>query len=96
MIDNRKIKCPFCEKENINVTYIPPMKRETRQSFGRSHTKSVLIHIKEKYTVSEDCPHCGASKQKIEKVLNTGEDYKKPSREDVIKRLKEAGLPTKI
>ena len=33
---------------------------------------------------------------KIEKALKSGEDFKKPSREKILERLKASGLPTKI
>lgn len=96
MPENIKVECPFCRKNNVNVRYTPSIKMELRKSFGRSHTKSVFTHSKEKYEVLEDCSDCGASKEKIEKALNSGQDYKKPSRESIIERMKKAGLPTRI
>ena len=96
MVENRKIECPFCDEYVIDVSYTPSMRTESRQSFGRSHTKSVVTRSKEKYEVLEDCPKCGVSASKIEKVLNSGQDYKKPSRESVLERMKKAGLPTRI
>jgi hypothetical protein len=54
------------------------------------------FYPKEKYEVMDDCPECGASSKKIEKYLYSDEDYKKPSRDNILKRMKEAGLPTRV
>lgn len=91
-----KIDCPFCGKNNVDVIYTPSMRIESRQSFGRSHTKSVVRHSKEKYEVRNDCPDCGASAKKIQNYLNTGEDFKKPSRKEILERMRSAGLATRI
>ena len=57
---------------------------------GASITTSIGSNVK------NDCLKCGASAKKIEKALNSGEDYKKPSRESVLERMRKAGLPTRI
>lgn len=41
-----------------------------------------------------DCPKCGATMEKIKKKLYGKEEDKRPSREDVIRRMKEAGFGT--
>ena len=88
--------CPFCDKGEIKTKFYPETKRYnlTNTVNGR-RTKSFRL-AKEKYEVENDCPHCGASAKKIEKALNSGEDYKRPSRESVLERMRKAGLPTRI
>ena len=64
----------------------------TRIRSGRS-TK--YVKSPERYEVLvEKCPNCGKSKKEIEEALKTG---KEPSNEEVVRRLREAGLdPTKL
>jgi len=41
--------------------------------------------------------NCGKKAKEIEKFLNRGPDHKEPSNEEVVRRLREAGLdPTKL
>ena len=92
----RTIKCPFCEKGDIKIIFYPEIKRDNISStVGGRRTRSFSL-TKEKYEVKNDCPCCKASANKIEKALNSGEDYKKPSRNKIIERMKKAGLPTRI
>lgn len=87
-------ECPFCKEGKIKILH-----REETYSFQRPHASSNVKTIPkispEKYEVfSEKCPNCGKSKKELEKALEKG---KEPSREDVIKRLREAGLdPSKL
>jgi ferritin-like protein len=90
-----EITCPFCEKGKIKVRYIPKM-LVTRYSHASSNRKSYSYFKNEKYTVISNCHICGKTKEKIEKFLNRGQEEKKISNEEIIRRLKEAGLPTKI
>jgi len=93
---NYEIKCPFCDKGNIKVLFYPETKRDNiTNSVGGRRTR-VFYTSKEKYEVKNDCPHCGASASKIEKALDTGQDYKKPDRNKILERMKNAGLPTRI
>lgn len=48
----------------------------------------------EKIIVYERCPNCGKSKKEIKELLESGGITK--SHEERLKRLREAGLPTKI
>jgi len=88
-----EIECPFCEKGTIKVLHRPPVLKEMRKSPWGGCKKSYKMS-KEIYEILNDCPNCGKSKKEIEKRLKHG---KEPSREDVIKRLREAGIdPTKL
>jgi len=63
----------------------------TRCRAGRS-TKYVKSH--ESTEVISGCSNCGKSKEEIQKAFEHG---KEPSHEEVIRRLREAGLdPTKL
>jgi len=94
MPENRTIKCPICQKGDIITLYTP---RTMITTYGRaaSNKKAITYFKDEKYTIiSEKCPSCGNSKKKIEKVLKHG---KEQSNEEVLRRLKEAGLdPSKL
>jgi uncharacterized C2H2 Zn-finger protein len=93
---SKLIKCPICDDGDIRVIFIPASKKDNlTTTVGGRRFKSFSL-TKERYEVENDCPNCGASTKKIEKALNSGEDYKKPSRESVLERMKKAGLSTRI
>jgi len=82
-------ECPFCKQKTINVMHKEGSfsAERTRCRAGRS-TK--YVKHPEKYDILVDkCPNCGKSKREIENALKHG---KEPSREEVLKRLREAGL----
>ncbi|MEM5778222.1 MAG: hypothetical protein QXK49_01170 [Candidatus Aenigmatarchaeota archaeon] len=87
------IKCPFCEKGSLTALYTPRI-MVTKYSRAASNRKAVNYFKNEKYEIiSEKCLNCGKTKKEIEKILKEG---KQSSNEEIIKRLKEAGLPLKI
>lgn len=87
-----EVSCPFCGK-SIRALHRPALVRERKKSSWGGSKKS-YIRDQEIFEVVEDCPHCGKSKKEIEKALKEG---KQPSNEEIIKRIKEAGLdPTKL
>jgi endogenous inhibitor of DNA gyrase (YacG/DUF329 family) len=87
-------ECPFCKQKTIKVMHIEETfkARRTRIRAGRN---TQYIKSPERYEVLiEKCPNCGKSKKEIENALKYGKEL---PREEVIKRLKEAGLdPTKL
>ncbi len=90
------VYCPFCDKRGIKIRY-SPSRIERKTCRGSGMNKTMAIYTAEKYFVLNDCPECGAKAGKIQKFLNRGEkENTPPKREDVIRRLKESGLPTKI
>ncbi len=92
----RVLKCPFCDRGDIEAVY-QPSRVEKRMSRGSGFNGMTPIHIDERYTISMDCPKCGKKGSEIERALNRGEGKRKaPSNEEILKRLKEAGLPTKV
>ena len=92
----KTVKCPFCDEGDIKTIFYPRNKNDNiTTTVGGRRFKSFSV-TKEKYEVENDCPNCKASAKKIEKALNSGQDYKKPSRESVLERMRKAGLPTRI
>jgi sarcosine oxidase delta subunit len=88
-----EIECPFCNQK-IKVLHREETFRMERAR-AASNTKIIPKRIAEKYEILvEKCPNCGKSKKEIEKALKEG---KQPSHDEVIRRLREAGLdPTKL
>lgn len=94
--DTKIVPCPFCDEGKVRVIHVPSLKKDNISSIvGGRRTKASYLSA-ESYQVLEDCPNCGASAKKIEKALNSGQDYKRPSREKVLERMRKAGLPTRI
>ena len=96
MNEKTKVKCPFCDDGDIIIIHTPESKRDNLTNTVGGRRSRVFRLTKERYEVLNSCPTCNSSKKKIEKALNSGEDYKKPSRESVLERMKKAGLPTRI
>ena len=67
----------------------------TKYARAASNKKAMTYFKDENYKIiSDKCPNCGKSKKEIEHALKYG---KEPSREEVIKRLREAELdPSKL
>jgi len=88
-----EIECPFC-KTKIKVLYKPSMIRFTNSSSASAGTKRKAFRTQEKYEILLDkCPNCGKRKNEIEKALREGRQL---SNEEIIERLKAAGLPLRI
>jgi 2-iminoacetate synthase ThiH len=94
MPEQKIIKCPFCEQGDITTVHIPGM-MVSKRAYASSNTKTISYFTGEKYEiVSEKCPNCGKSKKEIEKALKQGKEL---PNEEVLRRLKEAGLdPSKL
>lgn len=90
----KEVDCPFCGKAKINVTYIAGYMswKTSRISAGSKRTP---YYHDPKFKVYDKCPNCKASKESIKRALEKG-STKVISHEDRLKRLKEAGLPTRI
>ena len=88
-------ECPYCGKGKIKAMKTPSIKME-KMARGSAVNKRTTQYTKEKYQVKNDCPNCGASASKIEKSLNSGKDYKPPSRKRALERMRKSGLPTRI
>ncbi len=94
MSEEKIIKCPICDEGDIKVLRNPSV---TRKSLTKSRAGgSVTIHTSESYEALEGCPKCGKSRDDVERALKGNEPVKHPSREEILRRLKEAGMSTKV
>ena len=88
----KEIECPFC-KAKIKVLFKPSM-LQFHISRVSAKTARVPYRTREKYEILVNkCPNCGKTKKEIEKALREGVPL---PHEEILKRLKEAGLPTKF
>lgn len=87
------IECPFC-KTKLKTSHKPPI-LQFHVSRVAAKTARVPYRTQEKYEILvEKCPNCGKSKKDIERTLKYGKEL---PNEEVLKRLREAGLnPTKL
>ena len=91
MVEHRKIKCPLCNNAELESTYFPPVKRERKSALSG---KGYFEVSNERFIINMDkCPNCHKTKKEIEKCLKYG---KPVSKEDIIKRAQEAGLPLRF
>lgn len=90
------VECPFCHKVGVMAFHKPSY---SEASTSRISNKSATTYrrVDEKYFIQGDCPKCGKSQKDIQKWYD-GEYAKEKelSHKERLKRLKEAGLPTKI
>lgn len=91
-----KIECPFCNKGIVEIHHILPVKNDNLSSTVGDRRARVSHESPEREDVQNDCPSCGAKKEAIEKKLRAGSPTKPLSRQEILKRLKDAGLPTKV
>ena len=87
-------KCPFCGKKCIKSLHTPESYKES-VAYAASCRRRIPKLIKEKNEILvEKCPNCSKSKKEIEKALKHGKEL---PNEEVLKRLREAGLdPSKL
>lgn len=91
----RKVRCPLCDEGIIEVTFIPSVEKNNLTSTVGGNRSKTVYFSKSYYIAHNECSHCGASKEKIEKALKSDEEPK-PSHENVLERMRKAGLPTRI
>ena len=86
------LKCPFCNKGEIEADYFPSILSSRKGSYGGSKPKFERSSSNMIIT-TEKCPTCGKTANEIKKRIEKGEIQ---SHEDRVKRLKESGMPTQI
>lgn len=90
------MKCPFCDKGEVHAVFTPA-RVERKVSRGSGINKTTPTWIDERYMVEKGCPNCGKTGEQIEKLLNRGgEEPKPPAREEILRRMREAGLDTTL
>ncbi len=91
-ISKIEVSCPFCGKP-VKALHRPSLIREKKKASWGGCKKS-FIRDKEILEIVEDCSNCGKTKKEIERALKEG---KQLPNEEVLKRLREAGLdPSKL
>lgn len=91
-----KIECPLCNKGIIEIHHILPIRNNNMTTTVAGRRAKTTHESPEREDVLNDCPSCGATRESIEKKLKEGKLSKPPSREQILKRLRDAGLPTKV
>lgn len=86
-------KCPFCKQGDIKVSHTPQVYSTQTIRVGSNRKTIPKLTGGKDEVISEKCPNCGKTKKELEKALKEGVQ---PSRESIIKRMKEAGLPLKF
>jgi protein-arginine kinase activator protein McsA len=86
-----KILCPNCGKESVEAWMYP--------SYLAHHTSRISAGAKttfhregEKYEITSGCFECGKSLKELLEIEKSG----KLTHEERLKRLREAGMPTRI
>jgi len=88
-----EIQCPFCKENVLKAIHKEQTfkSQKIRITSGRS-TNNIKSPARTEI-ISESCPNCGKTKKEIEKALKEG---KQVSREQIIERMKKAGLPLRF
>ena len=87
------IECPFCMRSVAALKYESYLQTQRTRIFAG--TKYIYQKKPKKVEILEPCSNCGKSIKEIQKAYNTG-ITKNLSHTQRLKRLKKAGLPTKI
>lgn len=91
-----KIECPFCSKGTIQIHHTLPVKSGSFGQVSGGAKFSSGRMSKEREEVQNDCHVCKTKRKEIQKKIDEGSLSKPPSRKEILKRMKDAGLPTKI
>ncbi len=90
-----RIECPFCDKGEIEIHRTLPIKKENISTTVGGRRARTGSQTPEKEEVQNDCPNCGAKWKDIQRKLKEG-ITEPPSNREILKRPKEAGLPSKV
>lgn len=88
------LDCPFCGKSKV-VAWHKEDFRQAKTSRISAGAKTTYHKVPESYEILNGCSACGKSEKEILRAFETG-ITKELSHEERLKRLREAGLPTKI
>ncbi len=83
------IKCPFCDIGDIIISYTPRTMIMRKSRCSAKTAYSPFFKDPKTEVLTEKCPNCGKCQKEMENVLRHG---KEPTNDEVLKRLKEAGL----
>jgi endogenous inhibitor of DNA gyrase (YacG/DUF329 family) len=86
-----KVPCPNCGKESVEA-WLYPAYLEHHTSRISAGAKTTFHMEKEQYEMVSGCPECDKSLKELQNI----EKYGKLTHEERLKRMKEAGIPTRI
>ncbi len=89
------MRCPFCDKGRIEIHYRPAVRKANLSTTVGGRTAKTASSSSPVEEPLNSCKECGAKRKDIQKKLKEGLT-KPPSNKEILKRLKEAGLPTKV
>lgn len=89
----KEIDCPFCGKSKISIIIIPGF-YSYKTSFAIHQKRRIPVYHPEKIDIHSRCPHCNKTVKEIKEAIQSGSA--KISHEERLRRIKEAGLPTKL
>lgn len=92
--ERKEMECPFCGKGRIELLATPEY-YSYKTSHAAHQTKRIPLYHPEDIEVKSSCQECGKGRNDIKKSLNGGEKKEIPH-DEAVRRLKAAGLPTKI
>ena len=78
-------QCPFCGKETVKVFH-KPAHNEYKVSRGSGQRGGQYVRVPEKIEVISDCENCGASKNKIQRVIDGKETINSSENKNVCMR----------
>jgi hypothetical protein len=95
MAEEQILDCPFCGKHTVRIFYYHKLK-VTKSCRGSGTTRTSTTFSKDRIDFISGCSECGKTKEEVEMEYNN-KNSKEPSKEDTIRRLREAGLnPSKL
>ena len=93
MSENVLSECPFCRDMGAKAFHKPSYLEHKTSRLSEAN-KTTYYWVPGSYDVVSGCPHCGKSAKETERVFETGVT-KELIHEDGLRRLREAGLPTR-
>ncbi|MCK4335788.1 MAG: hypothetical protein KAW40_03625 [Candidatus Aenigmarchaeota archaeon] len=93
-IEKSTVKCPFCQKGDIDITeYSAYYSNTYARAFGK--VKKIPLYHEGHIEVHNKCSNCGKSKSELKEVIEKGKT-KVMTHEERIAMYKKRGLPLVI
>lgn len=91
----QRIRCPACDKGEVEFRHRPAIVTENLSSTVNGRRARVKKTSREINEVTDPCGSCGKTAAQLTILINRS-PFRGPTNEEVRKRIKEAGLPTRI
>lgn len=86
-----KVVCPNCGKESVEAWLYPSYLGHHTSRISKG-AKTTYYKEKERFELASGCPECGKNLKELQEI----EKYGKLTHEERLKRMREAGIPTRI